>query len=79
MIEFLQRAAGVAFLVVVMLGLPDQLERRVAPEPAPRARHAEPWPAPVWSRRCAEQGRTYIAHQADGGPWRVPCTGAKRT
>jgi hypothetical protein len=31
-------------------------------------------PARVWSKKCLEQGKTYVAMQADGGKWKVHCT-----
>lgn len=57
------------------LAIPTQLiERHFAPEPVPKAQHS---PAPVWSKRCESQGRTYICGQADGGKWVCVCTGLR--
>lgn len=34
-------------------------------------------PAPIWSKRCENQGQPMLAKQADGGEWIVYCTGPK--
>lgn len=69
------QALYVAMFTIAFLTLPDQLERKVAPETLSLPRGAEASQAPIWSKRCAGQGLGMIAHQADGGPWKVACTG----
>lgn len=65
--------AGVALMG--LLSVPTQLvEHYIAPEPEPVVRQAQPSPAPIWSKRCAAQGKGFIAKQADGGKWIVICT-----
>lgn len=38
-----------------------------------RPRQAQVTPAPIYSKRCAARGLDFIAHQADGGGWKVHC------
>ncbi len=75
MTRLLPQAFFVAAIVVALLTLPPHIEQTFSPEPQAKPRQAETSPAPIWSRRCIERGQTMIAHQADGGPWIVHCTG----
>ncbi len=72
---FLPRAFFAAAIVLTLLTLPPHIEQTLAPEAIILPRGTEASQAPIWSRRCAERGQTMIAHQADGGPWIVQCTG----
>lgn len=74
-----------AVSIMGFLSIPLQIvEHLIAPEPAPVVyklpglRQAEPWPAPIWSKRCEQQGKSMQATQADGGKWEVHCTGGVR-
>jgi len=78
MSRFLQDLAIVAFMVAILLTVPPHIQQQLAPDvPAANAkpRLAEPMPAPIWSKRCERDGKTMMAHQADGGPWVIHCTG----
>lgn len=66
--------AFAGFALMGFLSIPAQfIEQQVAPEPEPVVRQAQPYPAPIWSKKCAEQGKGFIAKQADGGKWIVIC------
>lgn len=76
----MSRNLAFGFFVVLMgLGLVGNLDyadqlRIEAEKKEQRPRLANPFPAPIWSKRCAAQGKTFIAKQADGGNWTVRCT-----
>lgn len=74
MISLLEKAILTALVTLMFLYVPPAVQRMVAPEPVAKPSIAEVSPAPIWSRRCEERGLTMVAHQADGGPWRVSCT-----
>lgn len=75
--HFLGECGALAFMLAVLLVAPTRIQDHLAPEPAAQAspRKAETSPAPIWSKRCTDQRSHVIAHQADGGPWKVECHG----
>lgn len=74
--SWLERVALVLVFVGALLVAPPYIEQALAPEPAPAARRIDPV-APIWSWRCMASGRAIVAHQSDGGPWRVHCARAE--
>ncbi len=73
--RLLPQSILVAMFVVTCMVAPGEIERMVAPAKVQLPRGAEAGQAPIWSKRCAAQGKTMVAHQADGGPWIVHCAG----
>jgi hypothetical protein len=61
-----------AVFTALLLWGPPTIEQAFAPEPM-AAPARVPSPAPIYSKRCAAQGRDFIAHQRDGWKWVVHC------
>jgi hypothetical protein len=61
-----------AVITALLLWGPPHIQQAFAPEPI-AAPARVPAPAPIYSKRCAAQGKDFIAHQADGKDWKIHC------